>query len=77
MVMTIWVLTFPILIVKYLYLDTRTVDRKEFRSKYGSLTLDLQLREKPAILYNVVFMVKRIIFALIIVTMPEFSWGQT
>ena len=50
------------------------VSSKEFKEKYGSLVLRLNPKKKLAMLYNVFFMARRVIMALIIVVFSSKTW---
>ena len=59
----------PAAIFFVVYKNYKIVKTEAFQSKYGTLTSDLNLDNKLALLYYVVFMLRRIFLALIIVFM--------
>ena len=48
----------------------------QFRQKWGSLVLDLKIREKESLFFTTTFMARRWIVALIIVALVQMSWAQ-
>ena len=53
------------------------VSNPQFKEKYGSLILKLNPKKKLALLYNVIFMARRAVMALIIVFFANMAWAQT
>ena len=49
---------------------------KEFNDKFGSLTLNLNVRKQGALLYNVIFMLRRIAILFIIFVPPLFGFSH-
>ena len=71
---------FPFLVTRWLWkLHAQSfliLSEKEFTKKYGSLTLDLYARNKGALAFNFVFMVRRLFLVFIIVGLPKWSYFQ-
>ena len=57
-------------------LDRDNPKYSSFRQKWGSLTLDLQIREKESLFFTTVFMVRRWLVAITIVTLVDYNWAQ-
>ena len=49
---------------------------KEFNDKFGSLTLNLNVRKQGALLYNVIFMLRRVAILFIIFVPPLFGFSH-
>ena len=49
---------------------------KSFEQKWGSLTLDLQIKNRSALLFTLFFMVRRWVVAFVIVAFPRYNWLQ-
>ena len=45
-----------------------------FESKWGSLTLELNVQDKMALGFTFFFMLRRLLLVFIIVGMPKISW---
>ena len=60
----------------FLRLKHSQIRTKEFKDKYGSLALDLQHREIDAMYFPAVFMLRRFIYALIIVLLLDKNYFQ-
>ena len=67
----------PFLIGAFLYKKHEQVPTPEFAQKYGSLTADLQVHDKAAMLYHVAFTLRRAALAVLIVVVPHYNWLQT
>lgn len=61
---------------KFLYrkFDQGLINDEEFREKYGELIKNCHGREKGSLLFNVFFMMRRIIMACTIVILPDLNW---
>ena len=71
-------LSYPVIISRFLYkkFDQYMLHETEFKSKWGEVTLDLQLRDKRVMLFTFFFMVRRWIIVLAIVAAAELPWLQ-
>ena len=52
------------------------IRQKEFKDKYGSLSLGLQHREKAALFYPFVFMIRRMIYSMVIILLVRQNYFQ-
>ena len=70
-------LVFPILAAKFLWAKhgSETLRNMTFKEKWGSLILDLQLRNKEALFFTTLFMVRRWLLALTIVALVPWNWA--
>ena len=70
----------PFFVTKWLWkMHAKGFDRlldEKHRQKWGSLTLDLYVRDKMALLFTLVFMVRRLVLAFIIVGLSRWSFFQ-
>ena len=76
-------IVFPILVLLFLLKQYKAGNlskdhhqHDQFRQKWGSLVLDLQIREKESLFFTTTFMARRWIVALIIVALVQMSWAQ-
>ena len=72
------VLGFPVFVWRFLYKrhEQEVLFDSTFNERWGSLTLDLALRYKSPLLFQVVFMGRRWLLAFIIVALPRWNWAQ-
>ena len=72
------ILVFPVFTWKFLYKHHRKEDitEEKFKEKYGSLTPDLQVHDKEALLFQVTFMLRRVSLTLLIVSLSRWNWAQ-
>ena len=69
---------FPIFILGFFYYKSDDDLRydEQLKKRFGSLYEGLQLREKRGALFNFVFIFRRLIFAIIIVSFGKYPWFQ-
>ena len=58
----------------FLRLNKTDIREKEFSDKWGEFTFGLDHRNKDAQMYHVMFMLRRIVFALIAVNLFEYNF---
>ena len=68
------VLMCPIAVWKFLFGHFK---RNDFSDSYGSLFSDLQVHDSKAMLFNVAFMIRRIVIAFLIVSLSDYNYFQT
>lgn len=71
-------LIFPILATKFLWKvhknNYEEMNQASFMEKWGSLSLDLYVKEKMALLFTLFFMIRRWLVAFIIIGLPKWSY---
>ena len=69
--------TFPFVSYKFL---TKNIDKmqsdKEFIQKYGSLFTEIRTTKKSALLYSMIFMIRRIVFVLSAIYLNDYPYIQ-
>ena len=68
------IISFAIGSTVLLHKNVEDLQTRDFKDKFGSLYLELNKREKSALSYPSVFMVRRFVYALIIVALPHSSY---
>ena len=68
------VLAYPIWIWRFLYKNYKLVNTNKFHTRYSSLVDGLTFRYKEALLYAVIFLLRRAELALLIVMLPNYMW---
>ena len=76
-VLGVLVIFAPFWIWHFLYKHHVRMKEKKFVVKYGSLVDGLTHRKKTALLYGVIFILRRIFMALFIIVIPSLNWLQT
>ena len=66
-------IAFPLLVIRFLNKSYthELIESEEFDEKFGALTLDLKKKEKSALLFNVIFMGRRLGYALILIALCQ------
>ena len=48
----------------------------EFNSRYDTLNLELKKKSSNALLFNVIFMIRRFVFAFLLISLDNMPWAQ-
>ena len=70
------VVIFPVLTGAYLVCRKKQARRKKFQKRFGELVLGLKLKKQSALLYPVLFMIRRLIYAVLLINLLDRSVYQ-
>ena len=70
----IMIIVTPIIMYRFLRRNNDKLETEEFVTTYGALTDDLRTQNKSALLYQPIFTLRRLAFAVIIVVVYFYNW---
>ena len=71
-----WIFVFPFLVWLILWRNFGKLENLESIISFGSIYMELRTKSKKALLFNVFFMLRRLLFTLVILVFKNWPFAQ-
>ena len=72
----VWIFVLPFLVWLILWRNFGKLENKELIISFGSTYMELRTGSKNALLYNVFFMLRRLLFTVVIIVLKNWPFAQ-